>query len=141
MIANALIVPTEFPPHVNDVKRALLTYDHVNLYAPDDRDLMPSESYHMAAFGMPMGFSGVPVRPLGKTAMYDEAFERLLEECRPALDQGSLQLLPSAARQVDSTMEAAGLVLGFPAPPPNQPNPAFLLGNMRALATKGLSPA
>lgn len=135
MIANTLLLPTEFPPHIDDIKRALLTYDRVFLYAPDDRDLMPSEMYNAAAFGMPVGFSGVPVRPLGKTAQYDEVFEEVLKACKPAVAQGSVEILPSAARPTDPSMKTAGLIIGSPPSPPNQVNPMYLLRYYRGLAT------
>jgi hypothetical protein len=134
MIANTLIFPTERPPSIDDLKRALLTFDQVYLYAPDDRDLLPSEFYQMAAFGMPVGFGGVPVRPLGKVEGYNDGFQELLDECKPALAQESLKVLPSAARPVDTTLQTSSLVLGFPPAPPNVPNPAFLLHVFRALA-------
>src|SRR5579872_612330 len=135
MIANGLLLQTEFPPLLDDIKRALLTYDHVYLYAPDDRDIMPSELYNAAAFGLPMGFGGVPVRPLGKVIDYDDAFQRTVEQCEAAFDQGCLSILPCAAPHVDPTMQGARLVLGTPPTPPNQPNPQRLLGYYRALAT------
>lgn len=40
---GALLIPTERPPVLLDVKRALLTFDHVRLPSPEDREsLIPA---------------------------------------------------------------------------------------------------
>jgi len=74
MIDNALIIPTESPYDSESIKRALMTYDKVYLFSPDDRDIIPSNIYMQLTTGMPLGMPMEPVRPLGKTANYDEAF-------------------------------------------------------------------
>ena len=52
-MANAFLIPSEQPPSLLDIKRALLTYEQVHLPSPDDRELIPPISYYWAASNMP----------------------------------------------------------------------------------------
>lgn len=90
MIQESLIVPSESPTSLIDIKKALLTYDKVTLIDPADRDLMPlslMNSAIMPGVGGHSGLSGPPVRPMGKRIAYDEKFEKILAELKPAIDQ------------------------------------------------------
>jgi hypothetical protein len=94
-ISTALI-STERPPLTLDVKRALLTFDQVNMSAPEDREPIDPTLFSAVTNkgkwppGLVMGGSTDPVLRLGKIAGYDEAFAQMLDECRAASDQGSL---------------------------------------------------
>jgi hypothetical protein len=82
MIYRTLLGPSETPPTLREVKRALLTFDKVLLTDPKDRDIIPPQAF-MIALGLPpiMGGNFGPVRPLGKSPGYDDEFDKLLEEC------------------------------------------------------------
>ena len=57
MIANSIILPTELPVDLHDIKRALLTYDKIFIPSPDDRELLPPNTYQnalFASFGLPI---------------------------------------------------------------------------------------
>jgi hypothetical protein len=84
MMYEALLVPSESPATLRDIKRALLTYDKVVLIDPGDRGLIPNHSLFSAIVPLPIGIDMGPVRPMGKTVGYDEKFERTLDACAPA---------------------------------------------------------
>lgn len=126
MIDNALIIPTESPYDFDSVKRALMTYDKVYLFSPDDRDIIPSNVYMQLTTGMPFGMPMGPVRPLGKTSNYNEAFDNLLQEFSPAIKQGSLEVLNAPIEHNTMTIGAAPL-------PTDTPPPDFVFGNYRNL--------
>ncbi len=96
MIYDALLVPDENPTSLRAIKRALLAYDKVMLADPNDRDIMPSNVFPAAILGIPgFGMSMGAVRPMGKSADYDDRFEQVLEACRPAVEQGLLTVHPT----------------------------------------------
>ena len=94
MVRSAYLAPTETPIRSVDVKRALLTYDRVYIANPGDRDLIPPQSF-MMALGMPpfMGFNRGPVRPLGKSAKYDDTFDQLIDELDIARRDGCVEVV------------------------------------------------
>ncbi len=115
MIYESLVVPHENPISILEIKRALIAYDKVFLVDPADRDIIPRHAY-LAALGMPfMGMDMGPVRPMGKSIGYDERFERVLDACKPAVDQGSLCVKstyePAPAGQMTIGMAPLG---GYP---------------------------
>lgn len=126
MIENCLVIPTESPYDLISLKRALLTYDKVFLFSPDDRDVIPSNIYVQLTTGMPIGMPMGPVRPLGKTNGYNEAFEKLLEELELAIKQGSLEVLNPPEEHKTLTIGAAPL-------PHDTPPPDFVFRNYRNL--------
>jgi hypothetical protein len=92
-----------------DIKRALLTFDQVNLCAPDDRELINPVSFMTALTPIPLPISfgsPGPVLPLGKVDEYDQFFAQTLEECEPAVRQGSL-VIRASPKLVDG-----GMILG-----------------------------
>lgn len=126
MIDNALVIPTESPYDVNSVKRALLTYDKVFLFSPDDRDIIPSNIYMQLTTGMPMGMPMGPVRPLGKTDNYNEGFDRITKEFSEAIKQDSLIIL-------DTPLEERNFTIGASPIPKDTPSPDFVFVNYRNL--------
>lgn len=94
MIPDTLIVPTEYAPSVTDIKRALLSYNKVLLVSPTDRDVIPSRT-----FGLVMGLPPVmtwdlgPVKPMGKTASYDNDFDELASTFKDAIAQGVVEII------------------------------------------------
>ena len=93
MIYDALLVPTESPCSLREIKRALLTYDKVFLSDPSDRDMMPSNSLQ-AAMGIPMiSIDMGPIRPLAKSIGYDEIYEKIYDQCKPAIKQGLIEVV------------------------------------------------
>lgn len=128
---SALLIASEQPPSLRDVKAALLTYDSVHLLDPDDRDLFPSTGMPIA-IGMPpvMSFpSPNPVRRIGKIHGYDEKFEIVLSKSKAAIAQGSL--LVSRSYQTPSPDFSIGMVDlgGFPL------NISWLMALYRAYAS------
>lgn len=88
---STLLVPSERPPTLRDLKAALLTHDTVQLVDPDDRDLFPSTGF-MMAMGMPPFMSMPspnPVRRIGKASGYDDDFAEVVEGARAAIEQGT----------------------------------------------------
>jgi hypothetical protein len=95
MLYQGLLAPAESPATLRDIKKALLTYDKVILIDPNDRDLMPTALMQCAIMpGMPstFGVSGPPVRAMGKRISYDETFEKQIEELKPAIKQGTIEV-------------------------------------------------
>jgi len=94
MIYECLIAPTESPNSLLEVKRALLTYDKVKLVDPNDRDVMPSNAYMSTIMGMPLfGMDMGAIRPMGKVLGYDDIFEKITETCKPAIQQGLIEII------------------------------------------------
>lgn len=94
MIYESLIAPSETPNTLLEIKRALLTYDKVKLIDPSDRDVMPSTAYMSTIIGMPLiGVDMGAVRPMGKSIGYDNIFERIIDKCQPAIQQGLIEVI------------------------------------------------
>lgn len=92
---SALLIPSERPPTLLDLKAALLTYDTVQLLDPDDRDLFPSTGMGMA-LGMPPIMSvpsANPVRRIGKAPGYDDDFAAVVDAAKAATSQGSVSVV------------------------------------------------
>ena len=102
MIDNTLIVPNEYAYQSNTIKRALFTYDHVYMFAPDDRDIIPTLLYP-TVLGAPNRILPDligPIRPLGKMNNYDQVFDQVLKDFKPAIDQGSLVIIQKSAEEI-----------------------------------------
>ena len=133
MIANSIILPTEMPIDIHDIKRALITYDKVYIPSPDDRELIPPNIYQNALFAslglpiMPFGMPDSAVKPLGKTGDYDKKFDLVLTECREAFAQGSLEIL--GAPKYENTVTIGAIPI-----PDDTPNPYFTYINYRILS-------
>lgn len=94
MIYDCLLAPSENPYSLTEIKKALLTYDKIKILDPSDRDLMPSSLFHSAVGTMPfMGIEGPAVRPMGKTLGYDDYFEKMIEQLKPAIQQGLVEII------------------------------------------------
>lgn len=133
MIANSVILPTEQPVDIHDIKRALLTYDKIYIPSPDDRELIPPNTYKNAVFNsigfpaMPFGGSFGPVKPLGKTDSYDEKFEITIKQCKNAISQGVIEILGAPTYVNEMT-------IGVTPIPNDTPNPPFTYFNFRQLS-------
>ena len=101
---STLIIPTESPVAVDDIKRALITYEKVYLPSPDDRELIPPTSFMYAVsggnpiasfIGLPMG----PVRPLGKVDGYDDSFQKILTDCKDALAKNKIEVISTTGSE------------------------------------------
>lgn len=94
MIPDTLIVPTEYAPSVIDIKRALLSYNKVLLVSPNDRDVIPSRTFGLV-MGLPpiMTWDMGPVKPMGKTASYDNDFDELTSIFKDAIAQGAVEII------------------------------------------------
>ena len=91
---TTLIIPTESPPTLREIKRALLCFDKVLLVDPSDRDVIPPNAWMSSIIGLPLiGMSAGAVRPLGKIADYDSKFQKLLEEIEPASAAGLVEVI------------------------------------------------
>jgi hypothetical protein len=123
MIYEALLVPSESPPTLSEIKRALLTYDKVILIDPSDRGLIPNESYMSAVMrgflpGLPFGaglhFDVGPIRPMGKSLGYDDKFQKTLEACAPAGDRIEVRSTYRSANELKAPAQGvSGFKLGF----------------------------
>lgn len=133
MIANSIILPTEMPIDIHDIKRALLTYDKVYIPSPDDRELIPPNIYQNVLFAslgfpiIPIGMPDSAVKPLGKTEDYDRRFDSVLKECKEAFAQGSLEIL--GAPKYENTITIGAIPI-----PDETPNPYFTYINYRLLS-------
>lgn len=133
MIANSIILPTEMPIDIQDIKRALITYDKVYIPSPDDRELIPPNIYQNALFAslgfpiMPFGMPDSAVKPLGKTNNYDKTFELVMKECKAGFSQGSLEILGAPKYENSVTIGAIPI-------PDDTPNPYFTYMNYRNLS-------
>ncbi len=116
-MATALLIPSESPPSVDDVKQALLTFEHVRLLSPDERGLVPDIAAFQAIspVPLPVGMNLAPLRPLGKVPGYDGAFENLMETLIPAVRQNLVIF--------DAAPERHGMVIGSIPVPQDTPNP------------------
>lgn len=127
MIYQAYIAPTEAPPRLLDLKRALITYDKVFVSEPRDRDVIPPQAF-MMAIGMPMmGGNMGPVRPIGKIEGYDNQFDRLMDAVNVARHEGLIEVISSYEHNDNFTIGA--VQLGN-----YRLNPGMMLGAYRMLA-------
>ena len=132
-IISTLLVPTERPPLGLDIKRALLTFDQVNITAPDDRELIEPASFMstLLPFPIPIAIGGDgPVLPLGKLPGYDEQFEGALRECDAAVRQGSV-----VVRGAPQLMKTGFAIGNFPNPEGWAP-PQWVMGTFRSLVSR-----
>lgn len=132
-LISTLVLPTERPPVALDVKRALLTFDQVNLCAPDDREIVNPISFMTATMPIPLPFAfgtSGPVLPLGKLPGYDEAFAELLTESDFAVRQGSVVVRTSPE------LMTQGTVLGHVPNPEGWPSPNWVMGLFRTLVSQ-----
>lgn len=133
MIANSIILPTEQPIDIHDIKRALLTYDKVYIPSPEDRELLPPNTYQNALFvslgfsPMPFGMPDGPIKPLGKIDNYDEIFEKVIHECKGAISQGNIEILGAPKYEQSVTFGATPV-------PDDTPNPIFTYINYRQIS-------
>lgn len=113
MIYNALIVPTERPSTLREIKRALLTYDQILLVDPSDRDLFPPQAFFSALMGMPLfGMNMGPVRAMGKLIGYDSNFEKIIDECKLAISQNSIKIISTYNSSDSESVTIGGVPLG-----------------------------
>lgn len=133
MIANSIILPTEQPVDIHDIKRALLTYDKVFIPSPDDRELIPPNVYQNVVFqsigfpALPIGGSFGSVKPLGKVDNYEIEFDKTIEECKNAIREGKIEILGAPKYEESMTIGAIPL-------PEDTPNPLFTYINYRQMA-------
>lgn len=134
MIYSTFIAPSEAPPSILQIKRAILTYDKVLISEPRDRDIIPPHAYFDAISRLftklpfPISGDSGPVRPLGKVPKYDNKFDQIIEECSEARKQGILKI-------VSTYPHHEGFWLG-PAKLGDYPlNPTALLQLYRSLAS------
>lgn len=127
---SAYLSPSEAPCGLLDVKRALLTFDKVLIADPNDRELIPPQSFSMA-MGLPpiMGFNMGPVRPLGKTPDYDGAFDQLMTGIDVAKRQGLIEVVSSYDLSTSNQATIGAVLMGdYPL------NPQFMLWAYRSVA-------
>lgn len=133
MIANSVILPTEEPVDILDIKRALLAYDKVYIPSPDDRELLPPNIYQNVVFNsmgfpaMPFGGSFGPVKSLGKIDDYETRFERTISACKTAISEGKIEILGAPKYEESFTIGAIPM-------PDDTPNPLFTYINYRQMA-------
>lgn len=130
MIATTMLMPTERPIELRDIKQALLSFDHVHIPSPEDRELIPPTAYMMSSMPIPIPFhfNRGQVRPLGKTPNFDELTSKVLDQSKEASRQGSLVL-----RDVPTYPE--GIYIGNIPLPEDSPNPRFIYQVYRELAS------
>lgn len=127
MIYQTLITPSEAPPRLIDIKRAMLTFDRVFIPDPGDRDIIPPQLFMPILTGRPVSFGVSPVRTLGKVNNYDNEFDQLIETCSSAVSKGIIKIF-------SSYVPYYGTVIGR-IPDGNYPlNPAFVLQIYRQVA-------
>ncbi len=128
---DTLILPTEFPPTLRDIKRALLCFDKVNLVDPADRELIPPNASMSALIGLPIvGMNTGAVRPLGKIAHYDKDFEKLMDAIAPAAKEGLIKVVSSYDRTSTERFTIGAVPTGgYPL------NPRFVLMAYRSIAS------
>ena len=119
MIYESLVVPSESPTSIREIKRALLAYDKVYLVDPSDRDLIPGSTYMAAATGIP--FFSLPVksvRLMGKTIGYDDVFERIVDQCLSAINQDLIEVISTYDQSETQDMVIGSVQIGgFPLDP------------------------
>lgn len=129
VIPPAVLVPTEGAPTALEIKQALLTFDTLALFHPEDRELIPRGTLSAVQMGMPLfGMDTGPVRPLGKAPGYDQDFEQMLEDCRIAMKQDKLYLLPYEQPKL-GVFTIGGIHV-----PEGSPNPHWVYNVYRALS-------
>src|SRR4051812_28070047 len=128
IVHSSLLLPTDKPISSIAVKRAMLTYDTVYIPSPDDRDLIPPNSYFWAVLGLPI--LGLPigfrpggtsiednsVRALGKRPSYDLEFQKFMDIVRPAEQAGAVNVLTSPKYDNRLTIGAVPVPEGTPSP-------------------------
>jgi len=119
-VRSTLLIPSERPPTLLDLKAALLTYDNVQLLDPDDRDLFPATGLGMA-LGMPPIVSlpnSNPVRRIGKAPGYDDNFAAVIDAAKMAISQGSVSVVrtyqPPAPGLRIGSVDLGGFPLDLP---------------------------
>jgi len=113
MIYESLIAPHENPASLRDIKRALLTYDKVKIIDPDDRDVMPSNTFMSSIMGMPLiGMDIGPIRPMGKAIRYDDIFQKITDSCKPAIQQGLLEVVSTYEKADTKAFTIGGVPTG-----------------------------
>ena len=120
MIANAYLLPIEQPPSLNDIKRALLSFDKIVVPSPDDRELIPPNIYQSIRTGMalPFGFPIGAVRPLGKVPTYNSEFQQVWESLAFARKQGTVEVRSAPKYTTQMTIGATPIPENIP--PPNK---------------------
>ncbi len=129
MIYESLVVPKETVTSLTEIKRALLSFEKVFLLEPNDRDMIPPNSF-LAAIGMPfLGINFGAVRPLGKISEYDNNFEKLTDELKLARKEGIIEVISTFNQQAtQGTTIGAVPIGGYPL------NPSFVLWLYRNIA-------
>jgi hypothetical protein len=128
---DALIIPTERPITELELKRALLTFERVDVLSPEDRDLVPSSTFQSAIcpFPVPFGMDAGPVLPLGKTRNYDDQWEAVLNSASEAISQGIVR--------VRSAPEPApGLFMGAMPSSADWPEPRWVIQHFIQFASR-----
>ncbi|MES0094593.1 hypothetical protein [Mesorhizobium sp. M0030] len=130
MIYETVVAPTERVSNSLELKRALLTFDRVVLFDPDDREFFPPQSFFVAMGAPPfVGMNTGPVKPLGKAPGYDDAFQKLLDEFSVAGRQGLVDVVSSYDRSSSDLFTIGAVQMGgYPL------NPRFLLWAFRNIA-------
>ncbi len=121
-IASALLVPSEVPPDVQEIKKALLSFDRVHIPNPDDRDVIPRHAFWAAITGFPMSMEGGRadhVVPLGKTDGFDDAFSQLEQQLETARRAGAVLVDPSIQPPPDLRGSVGRVTLGRGVPRPD----------------------
>ncbi|BAL75998.1 hypothetical protein [Bradyrhizobium cosmicum] len=120
IVRSTLLMPSEQPATLLDLKVALLTYDTVALVDPNDRDLFPGTGMAMA-MGMPPVVSlpsTTPIRRIGKAPGYDDEFDAVLEGAKAAISQGSVSVVstyrPPAPDLMIGSVDLGGFPLNLP---------------------------
>lgn len=128
---ETLLIPTETPPSMRDVKRALLCFDRVLLVDPGDRDVIPPNTWMSAILGIPfMGMSMGPVRPIGKIANYDSHFQKLIDDLALARSEGLLEVISTFDRA-----ETEGFTIGAVKTGGYPLNPQFVMQVYRSMGS------
>lgn len=134
MINSTLIIPTESPIAIDDLKRALVTFDKVFLPSPEDREFIPPNVYdnvRIKSLGfLTMPFGGTTwgaIRPLGKVEGYDQSFEKLLDKSKHLIKEGKVEILGAPKYTQETTS------LGV-TPPADTRSPLFTYVSYRTLS-------
>ena len=103
LIANTLIMPTESPVSTRDIKRALISFDQVYIPSPDDRDMIPQNTFMSVASAVPFAVTlgNQPVRLLGKVPGFDDETQRSLDDMSEAIKQGTVVLMNAPEYEKD----------------------------------------
>ena len=136
MIASTLILPSEKPYRLIDIKRALLTYDKVFIVSPGQRDVIPPSMHIELNTGIlggidlydpeegheaqmfHMGFDS-SVRALGKTDGYDRSFDQLYEQCQLLLKEEILEVIEKPEYERHPTI-VGNLPIAYDDPSPRE---------------------